>query len=402
MSSAEHSVRRLKLRTDRAISQAFARLAGDPCARAAFSELLRVVRLKAPRLLHAPEDDGCHPGIEALANLACHWHRHLRTAESWPGSSASWRGTVNSLAQHLVSTYPVSAFLSSAWYATDPYASSKRRWFMAHAGGARFRSLSLPMCMTSRMEHIFLSSQDHFGIEYAMRRAELLALGAEPALADAVLATAPAVAFDHGDFWRTVWLFLIANGASIDPAQVGPIIDFLHAIRHERVAVDTGAGIVMRDPPQPQFSMKGRTAQSVLRLMEQWHRSLGLGSGGLSWTPSPFRPMVLEIAPDDPESPPVFWEMRELTTSAQLRAEGVALQHCVASYSYSCWRGAWRIWSLRRRRDLKVRSILTVQVDPGRRTIVQARGMRNRRATGKPLRLVQTWAARERLRLALW
>jgi hypothetical protein len=400
VSSAERSVRRLKLRTDRAISQVYARLAGDSCARAAFSELLHEVRVKAPLLLHAPPHAGGHPGVEAVANLACHRRDRLRPVKRWSGWSGSWRGAVNALAQHLVGSYPVPAFLSSAWYATDPYAVAKRHWFIAHAAGARFRSLSLPICLTSRMEHIFLSSPDHFGIEYAMRRAELVALGADLALVDAVLAAAPAAAFDHSDFWRTVWLFLIANSASIEVAQVGPIIDFLHAIRHQRVAVDTGAGIVMRDPPQPGFSMKGRTVRSVLRLMEQWHQSLGLTAGGLSWRPSAFRPMVLEMHPDDPDSPPVFWEMRELTTTAQLRAEGVALQHCVASYSYSCWRGAWRIWSLRRRRDLNVRSILTVQVDPARRTIVQARGMRNRRATGKPLQLVQTWAARERLRLA--
>jgi hypothetical protein len=32
------------------------------------------------------------------------------------------------------------------------------------------------------------------------------------------------------------------------------------------------------DPPQPEFSIKGRTVQSMLRLMQDWHRSLGLGS----------------------------------------------------------------------------------------------------------------------------
>jgi hypothetical protein len=39
------------------------------------------------------------------------------------------------------------------------------------------------------MEHIFLSSPDHLGVEYAMRRAELLGLGAHPGLVDAVLET---------------------------------------------------------------------------------------------------------------------------------------------------------------------------------------------------------------------
>ena len=346
--------------------------------------------------------DGRHPGVEALVNLARFADTHVRTVADWTGSSLSWRGAVNALADHLSSRFRIPAFLSAAWYATDDrYAEAKRRWFIAHARGARFRSLALPIGLTRKMEHILLDSCDHFGIEYALRRAELLGLGADTQLTDAVLATRPALDLDHGEFWRTMWLFLIANAPSIDDAQVGPLIDFAHAIRHERVAVDTAEGIVMREPPQPQFSLKGRTARSLLRLMDDWHRDLGLVGGGLRWEPSRLRPMVLETAQEDPSAPPVLWELTELTNTAQLRAEGVALQHCVASYSYKCWRGASRIWSLRRRRDTNVRSIVTVEVDPARRMIVQARGFRNRRASGKALDLVQTWAARQNLRLAL-
>ena len=402
MSPAEHSVRHTKLRTDRAISQAYLRLAADERARATFDELLRCIRDRSPRLLNAPVIDGHHLGVEALVNLAHFADAYVRGIKNWVGSSTSWRGGVNSLVQHLLCVYPIPGFLSAAWFATnDRYAEAKRRWFVAHAAGASFRSLRLPIRLTRTMEHILLGSCDHFGIEYALRRAELLGLGADQRLTDAVLATRPAVDLDNGEFWRTVWLFLVANSGSIDNAQVGPIIDFVHAIRHERVAVDTAEGIVLREPPQPQFSLKGRTARSVLRLMENWHRELGVITGGLRWEPSRLRPMVVEIVPEDPSASPVSWELTELTNSAQLRAEGVALRHCVASYSHNCWRGASRIWSLRRRRDADVRSIVTVEVNPSRRTIVQARGFRNQRPSGRALQLVHAWAARENLRLAL-
>ena len=43
---------------------------------------------------------------------------------------------------------------------------------------------------------------------------------------------------------------------------------------------------------------------------------------------------------------------------------------------------------------------LTVEVDPRRGMVVQARGFRNRRAAGRVLTVLQTWAARENLRLA--
>jgi hypothetical protein len=205
----------------------------------------------------------------------------------------------------------------------------------------------------------------------------------------------------NGMFWRTVWHFLIANAGSVDPAQIGPMIDFIQAIRHDRVAMETPDGTVELDPPQPAFSMKGRTIQSMLRLMHEWHRSLGLGSAGLAWTPSPLNPMLIEEPSQDVSVPPRRWQMIELTNSAQLRTEGSALRHCFARYAERCSRGTSRIWSLRFRRGEKLHHALTIEVDPKRRAIIQARGLANRAASGKPLRLLQDWAIRERLQMAI-
>ena len=402
MSSAERSVRHHRQQTDRAISQAFARLATDAIAKATFHELLYCARNQARRLLDAPVVNGHHPGVEALVNLSRFRWAHVRAVADWRGTSASWRPAVCSLAQHLIGKYTVPAFLAASWYATDdPYAERKREWFVAHARGASFRSLDLPIDMTRRMEQIFLMSRDHLAIEHAMRRAELLALGAPDELVRAVLATRSATDLGNGAFWRTVWTFLIAYARAIDLAQVGPMIDFVQAIRHERVAVETPDGIVLRDPPQPSFSMKGRTVQSMLRLMQDWHRTLGLANGGLTWAPSPLQPMMIEEPSQDPSAPPSVWQMMELTNGAQLRTEGTALHHCVASYADRCWRGASRIWALRVHRGEKTRHVLTVEVDMKRRAVIQARGWGNRAASGKPLRLLQDWAVRERMRLAI-
>jgi hypothetical protein len=221
------------------------------------------------------------------------------------------------------------------------------------------------------MEHIFLASQDHLAVEPALRRAELLALGAPAEIVRRVLSTRLASDLSEGIFWRTVWRFLIANASMIHPAQIGPLIDFIQAIRHERVAMETPDGRVELEPPQPTFSIKGRTAQSMLRLMQDWHRSLGVGNGSFAWTPSPLQPMLLEEASPDDSVPPKRWQMMELTNSAQLRAEGAALHHCVASYADRCSRGISRIWSLRFWRDEKVHHVLTIEIDPKRRAVVQ-------------------------------
>jgi hypothetical protein len=402
VSSAERFVRHHKQQTDRAISRAYSRLATNALARATFTELLHCVRRRGGRVLAAPVVSGQHPGIAALVNLCRFASAHIRTSAEWTGSDACWQRAIGSLAQHLIGKYAVPSFLAAAWYATDDaYGEAKREWFVAHGAGATFRSLDLPMRMTRKMEHIFLASHAHLGIECALRRAELLGLGATEELVQAVLATRLGTDVSNGDFWRTVWLFLIANASAIDPGQVGPMIDFIQAIRHDRVTVETPDGIVMRDPPQPSFSVRGRTVRSMFRLMQDWHRNLGVRNGGPAWAPSPLRPLVIEEPSQDPTAPPRMWHLMELTNGAQLRTEGSALHHCVASYSDRCWRGASRIWSLRVRRGEKVRHVLTIEVDMNRRAVVQARGWGNRRALGKPLQLLQDWSLRERLRLSI-
>jgi len=177
------------------------------------------------------------------------------------------------------------------------------------------------------------------------------------------------------------------------------MIDYIQAVRHDRVTVETPEGRMEFDPPLPEFSMKGRTIQSILRLMRDWHRSLGRHVGSFSWTRSPYQPLVFDEPDVDGSKTPRRWQMTELTDSAQLRNEGAALHHCVASYADRCYRGVSSIWSLRLWQGEKIRHVLTVEVDPGRRAIVQARGLANRAASGRSLRLVQAWAMRERLRM---
>jgi hypothetical protein len=400
MPRPECFVRYHKRQTDCAIHQAYVRLATDAPAAAKFHESLHYVRNRAARLLEAPVN-GYHPGVEALVNLSRFGRAHVRPAAAWSGTTSSWRPAVSSLANHLVCKYDVPLFLSSSWYSTDAAGDEKRGWFVAHGRGAGFRTLNLPIKLTRRMEHIFLASHDHLQIEQAIRRAELLGLGASTELVEAVLSTRLATDLSNGGFWRTVWIFLIANASIIDPAQIGPMTDFIQAIRHDRVAMETPEGMVELDPPQPAFSIKGRTVESMLRLMRDWHRSLGLGSAGLAWAPSPLRPMVLEEPSQDASAPPRRWQMMELTNSAQLRTEGAALHHCVASYADRCCRGMSRIWSLRFRRGEEVRHVLTIEIDPKRRAVVQARGRANRAPSGRPLQLLQHWAARERVQMAI-
>jgi len=403
MSWSERSVQDHRRRTDCAIHRAYAQLASDPITSETFQQLLLCARMRAKQLFSAPITNGRHLGVDALLNLARFHEVHLRPVHAWQEAPLSWRPAIASLAHHLTGRYPIPAFMASVWHATDAFADSRRSWVIAHAGGASFRSLPLPIVMTRKMEHIFLASQHHLPLTTAIRRAELIALGMPTRLVAAVLATRLTTDLRNGDFWRSVWLFFIMHAQEIDPAQIGPIIDYIQAVRHDHIQVETQDGTMQIGPPQPAFSMKGRTVPSLLRLMQEWHRSLGstCNDAGYAWMRSSFKPLVIEEPRHDETKPPLRWQMVELTSSAHLREEGIAMHHCVGSYAHLCHRGKSSIWSLRIWNGETIRPVLTVEVDPKDRAIVQARAKANKAPSGKPRRILHQWAAREGLQMAV-
>jgi hypothetical protein len=218
-----------------------------------------------------------------------------------------------------------------------------------------------------------------------------------------VLATRLGAELANGAFWRTVMQFLVRFADRIAPAAVAPIVDFIQFVRHERVEVVTRDGVRLVDPPEPCFSIKGRSPASLQRLVDEWHRRLGgQSAGALVWSRSRLRPLAFEDRSPDPDRPPVRWEIVELTSGADLRAEGTALHHCVATYARRCLWGISRIWSLRVTTGWSGwRSVATIEVDPRVRAIVQARGMRNQAPSARARELIFMWARRENLRLQL-
>ena len=379
--------------TDHAVSHAYACLAGEE--RASFTELLDAVRRRTTVRM-------CPPVVAALHNVARFAPHHVRPLAEWKGGGGAMYPVVHALVQHLLAVHEVPRFLASVWYG-DASASAdvKRRWFIAHAAGTRFRELDLPLSMTRRMESVFLRSPDHLSVEAAMRRAELLALGATDALVKAVLATRLGSELANGAFWRTVMEFFVRASERLAPGVVGPIIDFVQYVRHERVEVITDNGVQFVDPPTHAFPSRGARSPRC-SVSSRAARGLGAKSGSaLSWTRSRFRPLMLADPPAEPDRPPVRWELVELASSAQLRAEGKALRHCVASYARRCQWGLCEILvsSAGLGASTSFRSVATIEVDPRARAIVQARGMRNGRISARARDLVGQWARRENLAL---
>ena len=124
------------------------------------------------------------------------------------------------------------------------------------------------------MAHHFLQAPDHFTVEAALRWGQVRGLGGSKPLAHAVAATRLGSSFEAEDFWGTVVLFFV-NHPELDPAQVGPVVDYLHHQRFvpQEVLIEEG-DLVGLGPPQPDLSMKGRTPRSLLRQVGDWRERL--------------------------------------------------------------------------------------------------------------------------------
>lgn len=388
---------------DAAVRAGFLALSDDPAARTTYTRLLALARERSTLLRPGRGPAQRDAAVVALKNLARHHGDYLAPLDTWSGGDGSVQALVHGLAQHLLARYPVPRLLAGVWFDDeDTDGSEARRWFVAHAAGRRFRDIEdMPLRLTRRMEHILLTSPPHLPLRAALRRAELLGLDAPEALVDAVLRTDLALDLTEGEFWRSALHFFIHHWEALGAERVQAIVDFLYAVRIRPTELATRDGVVVQPPPQPQFSLAGRTPQSLQRLVEAWHRELGRGRAtGRAWAPSGLSGMQYLGAPE-PGFETARWHIEEILHSSALVAEGRVLHHCVATYERRCVVGSSSIWSLRRQfEEAAPRPIFTVEVDPRTRTIVQVRGYRNKRATDHPRQILALWARQERLVLA--
>jgi hypothetical protein len=346
------------------------------------SRMLHVLYSRSDLMRQPPRPDGEIVQVVVLERLLRFTRHAVRSPDDWPGASGHPLAVVHSFASHLFGHYPTPRFLASAWFdrwrrpACDPC-----QWFVDHARGKSIRSLALPVGLTRRMAHEFLRTPDHVPIHHALRRAEILGLGGTPELAHAVLRTRLADNFVDADRWREALAWLARCGDTVDLDQIRPVVDYLHAHLQE-------------------VALRHRSFASVMRDVTAWHTMLGRSRVRFfSWPRSRWNGIsVPDLAYDGRHAE---WTIVELLDSYELAHEGRKMRHCVATYASWCAGRRCSIWSLRHRvsGEDAARSVLTIEVNPFRGTIVQVRGVANSRPHRAPYEIVQRWAATQSLEI---
>ncbi len=357
-----------------------------PAQQAFLSLLLHVDRYMDALKFHKIRANGKYRSlIHGLAALAYHHQRWIRPLEEW--SCALAKGghprrceQFSSLLRHLLARYEVPEFMDSAFFAgIRERGLQQQEWFMHVATGGNIRKLNTPIKLSKRMAHLFMRAPDRATIERNLRWAQIIGMGGSPTLATAILRTRLGRQLEDDNFWSSVVLFLV-NNAMLDPNWAGPLVDYVHNMKFaQRRIVQEGGGVEAGPPPQPNFSMKGRSATKLLRQVDAWHGHLNREEhvDFQTWLPCGIRPY--EVEEEAEELGPVRWTVQELLSSWELAAEGRAMSHCAVSYSNHCADGYTSVWSicLQKQGQQERENVLTVAIDIEERTVTQARGRYN-------------------------
>ena len=404
-------------------------LADNPGAQDAFKRLL----LHVDRFMDVKLGKNVYRGgrykrlLQALMALAYHHRDWIRPLEEWscvePKDGLPRRcDQFFSLVNWLLARYEVPVPMHSVWFeGVDERGLQQQAWFKHLANGGNIRDLDTPIHFTRRMAHQFQHVPRLGTIEKSMRWAQVVAMGGNRFLASAILKTRLGRQYEEDEFWSGVVLFLV-NNAMMDPTWAGPIVDYVHNMKFApRRIVQEGGGVVEGPPEQPNFTMKGRSANKILRQVEAWHGQISREEfvDFQSWPASVFRSW--EMDDETEELGKVKWSVQEMLSSWELAAEGRAMNHCVVSYSNQCADGKTSIWSICAHLEgaEERENVLTVAVDIRERAVTQARGRYNASPNKKkrskregrkeeeggyiPLLdrsefVMQEWMSRERLR----
>ncbi|PQO45055.1 PcfJ domain-containing protein [Blastopirellula marina] len=374
------------------------------CKRAPLTELLKhLLRERADFLAGEPffsDDDIGASALEALPLIAVHANAWVRPLAAWKPKPRSGRKQFLSLLHHLFVRYDMPAFFDKVWFTGfSRQANRERRWYVRIGSGENFRKCDAPIPYTKKMAHYFLTAPADATVSEAIRWGQVLGLGGSPQLAQAVLHTRLRDNFANDDFWITVIQWLVDHPLP-DLRQVGPIVDYIQFQKFEVAYYYLGENRNEAGPArQPNFSLRGRTADSLLRDVNRWHA--GLDANAVfdvpTWDASGIGDF--DHLDETSDGAPRWWSIREICSAKELVAEGRKMRHCVASYATTCVRGDCSIWRMEVETAGMHDKALTLEINPATSTIVQARGKYNRLASNDERNVLRLWAKQAGLKL---
>lgn len=293
---------------------------------------------------------------------------------NWKAASKQGAIQVKELAAYLFCKYKVPDFFYKCFYETT---NDLHIYWLIHIGrGGSVKDMgSIPIPFTKKMGNYFLLTPAEFSVTEALRWAQLKGLNGEDLLAKRIayswIGTKP---YSNEEFWET-FLQLLVNGGMFNHNKITELIDYVREAKREN----------------GNYSLKGRTVQSLLRQSDAWHNRFTQFKGNYFWKPCGIEGYKAEKKPE-------LVVLEELTESRKLTEEGRSMKHCVGSYSFYCAKGKSAIFSLRKYSGGVLLEIMaTIEVNLSLKRIVQAKAKMNKAISTEAKKHLHTWAMNEGL-----
>jgi len=343
-----------------------------------------------------PLNSKLHNMIHVIQPIVNYEEHFIRPFETWKPRSHNVYKQFSSLIRHLFGKYNIPNFMDKVWFENFTVADQRQhKWFIHLGTGHNIRSAQeLPVNLTKKQAHYFNQAPDNYTIPAAIRYGQILSLGGNVRLANALVTTRLCAydSFVEDEFWLSVIRWFIAN-PMLDMVHVGPIIDWLYNQKYTVQHVFVRPGVAENRPPvQPNLSMHRRDANTTLREVNEWHRQLGRDKKNvnLQWASCGIRPFKF-IEGVVGEKNMKIWTIRELLSGKELSDEGKKMHHCVGSYATSCHSGRVSIWAMELQTYEGLQKRLTLEVLNANKEIRQARGLYNVRANQQDNNIIARW-----------
>lgn len=332
--------------------------------------------------------------LDALACVAKEHAFFIRNIEDWKPKGRSPETLFANLVRHLFVKYDVPSCMTSLWF--DNENQLARSWFIDVGQGKNASKLNhFPVPITKKEAHYFVKAPSKLTFVAAIRFAQAKAMGATPRFVNNLIRTdLGKYLYPNENFWREVTAFLFRNRPYATAQELEIVIEYIWAQKFARPwGANTKGQVVRKNPPAPDFSLKGRTWESLWRLAFEWFKVVGITRQvPQEWAHFIIKENYVRAATGQ------CFVFQQLLTKQELFEEGKNMNHCVGSYTDNCKSSRSAIFSLQNVLS-KENSLVTIEVEPKSRRIVQAKRRFNESPSAAEIVIIKEWAKQNDLKL---
>lgn len=340
-----------------------------------------------------------HPVVPTLVRMCAYESSWIRAPEDWLApEERDVKSIMRSLLAHVFVRYPVAGFLYHAWQVRGDLRWRERDWFVQLAQGASWRDLQgLPRTISRRALHECAQAPDDLNIAQALRWGQVRASGGGPSLAREVVTSRMANDMTHDACWsRLIQKFSAAGEESAH--CFGLIADLFVELLDQEQDEKVGqlSALPIKELHAYAWKYWSDAAIALSAHLPEWQKRgvthpacrLQLSSMMRKCWPS----MIPSTMQRSYKVKRALLTLHELTSAAELIAEGREMRHCVATRSSACLRKSRSILSIRLRiADDEER--LTLEVCRETRKVIEVKGWCNRQPSARAWSHLAHWAS---------